>query len=119
MSKIIIHETEVEASDYSYPSERTFREAWAFSADAAANVIEVDMEAAKEIWRNKIRQARVEPLDALDTAYMRALETGADTTQIVADKQALRDAPADPAIDAATTPEELKLVQPIPNVTVE
>jgi len=43
---------------------------------------------------------------------MKALESGADTTQIVADKQALRDAPSDPAIDAATTPEELAAVQP-------
>ena len=31
---------------------------------------------------------------------------------ITADKQALRDAPTDPAIDAATTPEELAAVQP-------
>jgi len=49
---------------------------------------------------------------------MKALETGADTSAIVAQKQALRDAPADPAIDAATTPEQLKLVQPA-GLTVE
>jgi hypothetical protein len=41
---------------------------------------------------------------------MRAQEQGADTTTIVAQKQELRDAPADPAIDAATTPAELKAV---------
>ena len=39
--------------------------------------------------------------------------------QIIADKQALRDAPALTSIDAATTPDELKAIQPIPNVTVE
>jgi hypothetical protein len=50
---------------------------------------------------------------------MKALETGADTTQIIADKQALRDAPSLASIDAATTPAELKAIQPIPNVTVE
>ena len=77
------------------------------------------MVAAKDIWRDKIRQARIEPLAALDTAYMKALETGADTTQIIADKQALRDAPSLASIDAATTPAELKAIQPIPNVTVE
>ena len=43
---------------------------------------------------------------------MKAQETGADTTQIVADKQALRDAPTHADIDAATTPEELAAVQP-------
>ena len=61
---------------------------------------------------NKIRQCRTEPMAKLDTAFMKALETGADTTQITADKQALRDAPADAAIDAAATPAELAAVQP-------
>jgi hypothetical protein len=77
------------------------------------------MEKAKDIWRDKIRLARDPELAKLDAAFMKALETGADTTAIVAQKQALRDAPSDLAIDAATTPDELKAVQPIPNVTVE
>lgn len=98
-----------------HPSDRLFRSAW--STDGTS--ISVNMVKAKDIWRDKIRQAREEVLEKLDKDYMRALETGADTSQIVADKQALRDAPAHPAIDAATTTEELKLVQPIPNVTVE
>lgn len=102
----------VDAADYEAPSERTFREAWSFAGNPEAGVISVDMAAARDIWRDKIRQARTEPLAALDTAFMKALETGADTTQITADKQALRDAPNDPAIDAATTPEELAAVQP-------
>ena len=109
----------VDAADYTIPSERTFREAWSFADDPDAGVISVDMAKAKDIWRNKIRQARVEPLAALDTAFMKALEAGADTTQIVADKQALRDAPTLASIDAATTPAELTAIQPIPNVTVE
>lgn len=99
------------------PSERVFREAWEIG-DADANAVTVNLEKAKDIWRELIRRARVEPLKALDAAYMKALETGADTSQIVADKQALRDAPTDPAIDAATTTEELKLVQPA-GLTVE
>lgn len=107
---IKIGATSYDAADYEVPAERTFRGAW--EADANAGVISVDMAAARDIWRDKIRQARIEPLAALDTAYMKALETGADTTQIIADKQALRDAPTDPAIDAATTPEELAAVQP-------
>ena len=97
-----------EASSLTVPADRTFRGAWTFNGDA----VDVDMAAAKDIWRDKIRQARIEPLAALDTAFMKALETGADTTQITADKQALRDAPTDAGIDAATTPEELAAVQP-------
>lgn len=114
---IKIGATEYNAQDWTTPSDRTFRDAWA-ATGADTGVIDVDMAKAKDIWRDKIREARVEPLAALDTAYMRALEVGADTTQIVADKQALRDAPADPAIDAASTPEELKQVQPA-GLTVE
>jgi hypothetical protein len=107
---IKIGATSYDAADYEVPAERTFRGAWEANADAG--VISVDMAAAKDIWRDKIRQARIEPLAALDTAYIKALETGADTTQIVADKQALRDAPSHADIDAATTPEELVAVQP-------
>lgn len=114
---IKIGATKYNAQDWTTPADRTFRDAWA-ATGSDTGVIDVDMTKAKDIWREKIRQARVEPLAALDTAYMKALETGADTTQIVADKQALRDAPADPAIDAATTPAELKLVQPA-GLTVE
>lgn len=98
-----------DAADYTIPAERTFRDAW---AAPVGDVIGVDMGKARDIWRDKIRQARAGKLEALDAAFMKALETGADTSAIVAEKTALRDAPADPAIDAATTPEELKLVQP-------
>lgn len=102
----------VDASDYTIPAERTFREAWTFAGNPEAGVISVDMDAAKDIWRNKIRQARASEFEALDAAFMKALETGADTSAIVASKQALRDAPTDAGIDAATTPEELAAVQP-------
>ena len=107
---IKIGATTYDAADYTLPAERTFRNAW--EANSGTGLISVDMEAARDIWRDKIRTARTEPLESLDTAFMKALEMGADTTEIVADKQALRDAPSDPAIDAATTPEELAAVQP-------
>ena len=71
-------------------------------------MINVNMNKARDIHRDKVRQARNPKLAEKDVEFQRALETGADTTAIVADKQALRDAPADAAIDAATTPEELK-----------
>ena len=108
----------VDAADYETPTERTFREAWSFGGNPEAGIITVDMDKARDIWRDKIRQARAGQLEALDAQFMKALETGADTSAIVAQKQALRDAPADPGIDAATTPEVLKLVQPA-GLTVE
>ena len=68
----------------------------------------IDMAKAKEIHKNNIRTVRVDKLAELDIEFQRALETSADTSAIVAKKQALRDAPADSAIDAATTDAELK-----------
>jgi len=103
-------------ADYTYQAERTFREAW---ENAEGSIISVNMPKARDIWRDKIREARIPELERLDTEFMKALEAGDSTTQIVSDKQALRDAPADPAIDDATTEEELKAVQPINGVTIE
>ena len=73
-------------------------------------MIGVNMNKAKDIWRDKIRADRTAELNKLDVEYMRALEAGDTTKQaeIAAKKQALRDAPADERIDNATSPEELK-----------
>ena len=104
------------AADYEIPAERTFREGWQANDDGT---ITVNMTKAKDIWRDKIRAARDPELAKLDAEFMKALEAGSSTTQIIADKNTLRDAPSHADIDAATTPDELKAVQPIPNVTVE
>ena len=72
------------------------------------SIIKTDMAKAKEIHKTNIRIARTPKLQELDIEFQRALETSADTSAIVAKKQALRDAPADSAIDAATTEAELK-----------
>ena len=66
------------------------------------------MAKAKEIHKTNIRVAREPKLTALDVEFQRALETSADTSAIVAKKKALRDAPANTAIDAAKTESELK-----------
>ena len=71
-------------------------------------MININMDKARDIHRNKIRQARAPLLTAKDIEFQRALETGADTSAIVAAKNALRDAPAASAIEAASTPDELK-----------
>ena len=68
----------------------------------------IDMAKAKEIHKEKIRLAREPKLAELDIEFQKALETGASTTDIVSKKQALRDAPADSAIDAATNEAGLK-----------
>ncbi len=73
-------------------------------------IVTIDMGVARNIHRDRIRKARTAALASLDVAYMRAQEQGADTTSIVAQKQELRDAPTDPAINSATTPAELKSV---------
>jgi len=72
------------------------------------SIIKTDMAKAKEIHKTNIRIARTSKLQELDVEFMVAQETGASTTDIVAKKQALRDAPADSAIDAATTEADLK-----------
>jgi len=75
-------------------------------------MITINMEKARDIHRAKMRDAREPLFAALDVAYQRATETGADTSAIVAEKQALRDVTNDPAIEAAQTTEELKTVWP-------
>lgn len=66
------------------------------------------MAKAKEIHKENIRQARTPKLAELDIEFQKAQETGASTTDIVAKKQALRDAPADSAIASASDTNALK-----------
>ena len=68
----------------------------------------VDMAKAREIHKTKIRAAREPLLAALDIEFQKALETSASTTDIIAKKQALRDAPADSGIAAASDEAALK-----------
>tara|TARA_R100001086_G_scaffold120205_1_gene61852 strand:+ start:209 stop:469 length:261 start_codon:yes stop_codon:yes gene_type:complete len=68
----------------------------------------IDMTKAREIHKNNIRAARDSKFAELDIEFQKALETGASTTDIVAKKQALRDAPADSDIAAASDTDALK-----------
>ena len=68
----------------------------------------IDMAKAREIHKTNIREARKTKLAELDVEFQKALETGASTTDIVAKKQALRDAPADSGIAAASDADALK-----------
>tara|TARA_R100001480_G_C4702576_1_gene177715 strand:+ start:622 stop:885 length:264 start_codon:yes stop_codon:yes gene_type:complete len=72
------------------------------------SIIKTNITKAKEIHKANIRNARTPKLQDLDIEFQKALETSSDTSAIVAKKQALRDAPADSAIDAATDESGLK-----------
>ena len=71
-------------------------------------MITIDISKAKDIWKNKIRDARKSALEKLDVDFIKAQETSSDTTSIVADKQTLRDLPSQ--VDTATTTDEIKAV---------
>ena len=71
-------------------------------------MITIDISKAKEVWKNKIREARKLALEKLDIDFVKAQETSSDTTSIVADKQTLRDLPSQ--VDTATTTDEIKAV---------
>ena len=77
-------------------------------------MITVNMPKAVEIKKDQIRAERAPLLADLDVQFMRAVEAGDTDAQatIAAKKQALRDATSDPAIAAASTPDELKAVRP-------
>ena len=86
------------------PSDRSFRNAWTFDGTNFG----INMTTAKEIHKNFIRNARISKLRDLDVEFQKALETSASTTDIIAKKNALRDAPADSRIASASTESDLK-----------
>jgi len=97
---------QADAANVTVPSKRHFRDAWVLNGD----VISEDLDKAKEIFKDKIREVRAPLLDAEDVVYMKALEAddSAAKTASVATKNALRDATDNSAITSATTITELK-----------
>ena len=86
------------------PTDRSFRNAWKQNS----KTIETDMSKAREIHKTNIREARVAKFAELDVEFQKALETSSSTTDIVAKKQALRDAPAASGISTAASEADLK-----------
>ena len=68
--------------------------------------ITINMNKAKEITKERLRQERTPLLEAEDIKFMRAQEEGSDTTAIVAEKKRLRDITNQ--VDSCTTIDELK-----------
>lgn len=90
--------------------DHTFRNAWRKTPGTVTH----DMPKCRDIWRSKLRELRRPKMEALDVAYMQADERGdtVEKARIAAEKQKLRDVTADPWIEAAQTPEQLKAVMP-------
>ena len=88
--------------------DRHFRNACVFDNDKVA--ITEDINAAKDIFKDKIREVRGPLLTAEDVVYMKALEEddASAKTASVAKKKKLRDAPAASAITNADTIDKLK-----------
>jgi len=72
-------------------------------------MITINFDKAKAITKERLREERTPLLQAQDVAFQRALESGADTTAIVAEKQRLRDITK--LADQATTLDELKTLK--------
>jgi hypothetical protein len=69
-------------------------------------MITINLNKAKDITKDRLRAERTPLLQAQDVAFQRALEEGADTAAIVAEKQRLRDITG--LADQATTLDELR-----------
>lgn len=72
-------------------------------------MIVVNIDKAKAITKDRLRSERTPLLQAQDVAFQRAIEEGADTAAIVAEKQRLRDITN--LTDEATTLDELKAIK--------
>ena len=96
----------IDASSATVPSDRHFRNAWKING----SVISEDLDTAKEIFRDKIREVRKPLLEAEDVTYMKAMESddASAKTASVNKKKALRDAPSASAIKNAKTIADLK-----------
>lgn len=82
-----------------------FFNAW----EQTKGVVTVNLSKAKEITKVRLRAEREPLLAAQDIAFQRALETGADTSAIVAEKQRLRDVTQ--LVDTCTSTAQLRTLQ--------
>jgi len=93
---IIVQESELPQAD------NDFFNAW----ELANGIVTVNLDKAKAITKERLRAERAPLLAAQDVAFQRALESGADTSAIVAEKQRLRDVTT--LADGCTTTAELR-----------
>lgn len=93
--------------DESELPDREFIDAWTIDAT-------IDLELAKEVWRNKIRPIRNERLKALDLEWMRALEVGdmQGAAKVIVKKEELRNITKRDELKYAKSLEEIKSFWP-------
>lgn len=72
-------------------------------------MITINLDKAKAITKDRLRLERKPLLEAQDVAFMKAQESGDDTSAIVAEKNRLRDITK--LADSATTTDELKAIE--------
>lgn len=98
--------TEVDLSEI--PSDRSYRNAWVVKDGK----IDHDMDRAKELHKDKLRNDRAPLLAKLDLEISKALSQGRnqDVVRYEAERQRLRDVTAKPEIAAATSVEDLKKI---------
>lgn len=77
------------AIEIELPPNRDWREAWTWTTPDP--VIDICPVKAAAITKDRLRAERAPLLAALDVQYQRAQEQGADTKEIVAEKNRLRD----------------------------
>jgi len=85
-------------------NDNDFFDAWELSG----TTVSVSISKAKEMTKKRLRTEREPLLAAQDVLFQRALETSADTTAIVAEKQRLRD--ITDQVDLATTTAQLRVM---------
>jgi hypothetical protein len=71
-------------------------------------MITVNLSKAKEITKERLRMERKPLLEAQDVLFMKAQESGSDTSAIVTEKNRLRDITK--LADSATTTDDLKTI---------
>lgn len=114
-SYVVVDGQTLDTAAYSFPQNRLFNDAWALSEDENHNqIVVIDVEKAKEVWKRRMREARAPIMTKLDAEYFRALETqdNAKATEVATKKQLLRDVTKLPALLNATTVEEIEGVWP-------
>lgn len=88
------------------PSDRTFREAW--EDTTLEPVVDVNMDKARDIHLNRIREARNEALAENDIEIRKAWNDPEKQTELNEHAQVLRDLPATIDLSMLSTPDELK-----------
>ena len=83
-------------------ADNDFFDAWELNGET----VSVNIYKARNLTKGRLRVERAPLLAALDVAFQRALESGSDTSAIVAEKQRLRDITNQ--VNACTTTDELR-----------